>query len=248
MEDLLKTVRELKTKAKNRRDLERYASATSFLTKAIQELESALANTTITDWKSQIASELADCHGLLGGVYRRWGLSSVDQQQRQERLQASFRAYDEGYGKYEAHEEYKIANSYNRLNRLVSYLLFNPSSLDGTPVELPDGRKLPIRIELEMAEKSIRQQLILERRGDIWVLADLALVTLLLDRETPVEAYANFIDASPPDYAYDSALSVLQPLASLQLPVKSKLQVAVQLLEDKLQRIRFAHPLYANIQ
>jgi tetratricopeptide (TPR) repeat protein len=236
MEELLATIHDLKTKAKNRRDLERYESAVSFLQKALQILEPALASATRTEWKSQLASELADCYGLLGGVYRRWALSSTDVKDQQERMQASFEAYNKGYQEYEAHEEYKISNSYNQLNRLVSYVLCTPNCFAGGAS--PNGETLPLKEELEKAGESIRQQLMLERRGDVWALADLALVNLLLDRETPVSAYASFIAASPPDHAYDSALSVLRPLASRGLPMSAKLKDAVGLLESRLQQLR----------
>lgn len=237
MENLLETVRELKTKAKNRRDLERYESAATFLEKAINILKSLFVDTTLSDCKSNLALELADCYGLLGGINRRWGLSSTDPQERLQRLQASFEAYDKGYKEYEAREKDKIVNSYNLLNRLVSYLLLNPASLNDTPAKLPDGKTLLMKKELEQAGESIRQQLLRERRGDIWAIADLALVNLLLDREAPAAAYENFLKSYPPDYAYDSVLSVLRPLVSLQLPVTAKLQDAVQLLEDNLQQL-----------
>jgi hypothetical protein len=238
MENLLQTVRELKTKAKNRRDLERYENAATFVNKAIQILQPALNDTTSTDLKSQIALELVDCYGLLGGINRRWALSSTDSQERLLRLQASFDAYDRGYREYEACEDYKITNSYNQLNRLVSYLLVNPSSLSDAPSNLSEGETLSLKKALEQAGESIRQQLTLGRRGDIWALADLALVNLLLDRENPAAAYANFIMASPPDYAYDSVLSVLRSLASLRLSISAKLVEAIQLLEAELQKIR----------
>jgi len=237
MQDLFDKVRELKTKAKNRRDLERYESAASFAKQAIQTLESALASAEATE-KSKLADQLADSYGLLGGIYRRWGLSSADQQDREERLEESFNAYNRGYKQYEEREEYKIANSYNLLNRLVSYMLFNPASFSVASVTLPDGQTMSLNEELKKAGVSIGQQLKWERRGDIWAIADLALVNLLLDRETPVAAYADFISESPADYVYDSVLSVLRPLSALQLSISPKIQDAVELLEHKLQNIR----------
>src|SRR5262245_49766966 len=128
MEDKLRIVRDLKTKAKNRRDLERYESAASFLETAIQILESALADSTMANRKSQLASELADCYGLLGGINRRWGLSLTEPEKRQELLRESFNSYNKGYQEYEAHEEYRITNSYNLLNRLVSLLLYSSTN------------------------------------------------------------------------------------------------------------------------
>jgi hypothetical protein len=236
MENLFEKLRELKTKAKNRRDLKRYESAATCANQAIQTLESALDSTDATE-KSKLADQLADSYGLLGGIYRRWGLS-VDGQQKNELLQKSFNAYNTGYEKYEKCEEYKIANSYNRLNRLVSYLLINPASFSDGPVDLHDGQTLTVKERLESAGRNIDQQLKLERRGDIWAIADLALVKLLLESETPMAAYADFIAASPADYVYDSALSVLRPLSALELPVASKLKDAAELLEGKLQQIR----------
>jgi hypothetical protein len=237
MQDLFEKVRELKTKAKNRRDLERYNSAASFAKQTIQTLESALGSPEATE-KSKLADQLADSYGLLGGIYRHWGLSPAHQQERKERLKDSFDAYNTGYEKYEEHEEYKIANSYNRLNRLVSYLLFNPTSFSVESVTLPDGRTMSMNEELKKAGVSIDQQIKLERRGDIWAIADLALVNLLLGRETPVAAYADFISASPADYVYDSVLSIFRELAKLDISIASKLQDAVKLLECELEQLR----------
>ena len=240
MEDLFEKVLELKTKAKNRRDLKRYESAASFANQAIQIGESALVSPDARE-KSKLADQLADSYGLLGGIYRRWGLSSDDQQKKYERLKESFNAYNTGYKKYEEREEYKIANSYNRLNRLVGYLLFNPASLDDPQVDIPDGKTL--KEELEDAGVSIENQLKLERRGDVWAIADMALVKLLLNRESPMAAYADFISASPADYVYDTVLSALRPLAVLELrdEIVDKLKGAVELVEGKLQNIRPAN-------
>ena len=75
MEDVLQTIRDLKTKAKNQRDLERYEVAAKILKKiAIPLVKEKLSSTSLADWKAQLASELADCFGILGGIYRRWAL------------------------------------------------------------------------------------------------------------------------------------------------------------------------------
>jgi hypothetical protein len=237
METLLQTIRELKTKAKNRRDLGRYDSAETILGEAISLAQEGLLSSTSTDWKSQLASELSDCYGLLGGIYRRWGLESKTEEERTLHLKKSVDEYQKGYD-LEKTDEYNIVNSYNMVNRLVSHILLEPD-LSSTLATNPQGSgPLTVRQALQNAEKDIRDQLKEKRRGDIWALADLALVRLLLDEDDPVPAYAEFISKSPPDYAYESQLSTLRPLAELELPVTNKLRWAVQLLEGKLKQLQ----------
>lgn len=237
MEDLLQTIRDLKTKAKNRRDLGRYDGAEKILKdEAIPLIEEELSATDRAEWKAQLASELADCFGILGGSYRRWGLESETEQERISYLRKSVGAYQQGY-ELENHPEYHIVNSYNLVNRLVSYILLEPDSLsEALPPEKAGGDFIvyDVKQELKKAEAVIREQLNDKRRGDIWALADLALVSLLLDYTDPVTAYADFNAKSPPDFAYESSLSTLRPMAELTLPVADKLREAVKLLEAKL--------------
>jgi hypothetical protein len=237
MEDLLQTIRDLKTKAKNRRDLGRYDGAEKILKdEAIPLLEEELSATDRAEWKAQLASELADCFGILGGSYRRWGLESKTEQERILYLRKSVGAYQQGY-ELENNPEYHIVNSYNLVNRLVSYILLEPhSSSEASPPEKAGGDFIvfDVKQELKKAEAIIREQLNDKRRGDIWALADLALVSLLLDYTDPVTAYADFNAKSPPDFAYESSLSTLRPMAELKLPVADKLREAVKLLEAKL--------------
>jgi tetratricopeptide (TPR) repeat protein len=239
MENLMQTVRDLKTKAKNRRDLGRYDSAVSILDKAISLIREELSSTNLADWKSRLASELADCYGLLGGIHRRWGLEAKTEQERASHLTESLQAYDRGY-EFESANEYKIVNSYNMVNRLVSRILLDPLSLSAA--KPPEGSQsdngLNVRERLEEAEQTIRNQLKVERRGDIWALADLALVTLLLDHDDPISAYAEFNAKSPPDFAYESALSAIRPIAELRLPVADKLRDAVELLQAKVRELQ----------
>jgi hypothetical protein len=218
------------------RDRGNREQAVQILEEAIQILESELAGTTDAAWRSHISSELADCYAQLGGLYRRWGLASQDGQKRMTYLQQSFYAYNKGYLEYEAREEYKIASAYNQLNRLVSYLLFEPTSLSDTPVKLPDNQMLSIKKELQHAGEHIRQRL--EREpDDVWALMDLALVDLLLDRGTAASAYAPLRWASPPINVYNAALAGLTALASLPLPIAAKLHDAIQLLTGELQQL-----------
>ena len=232
MTDLFETVRDLKTKAKNRRDLGRYQKGIEILGKAISLLTQELNANKALECKSKIASELSDCHGLTGGIYRRWGLASANEQERGERLIESIKAYDKGY-EFESKEKYGIDDSYNLLNRLLGRILFEPSYLtDSATASISEGvEPLSLPQKLAEAEQVIQQQLKVTRRGDIWAMADLALVKLLLDRADPRSAYADFNSESPPGYAYESVLSVLRPLVELDLPCAAKLQEAIRQLE-----------------
>jgi tetratricopeptide (TPR) repeat protein len=232
MTELFETVRELKTKAKNRRDLGRYQKGIEILDKAISLLHEELSATETLEWRSKIASELADCYGLTGGIYRRWALESASEKKRDERLIESIKAYDKGYD-FESNEEYGIDDSYNLLNRLLSRIMYEPSWLtDSAAASIPDGvESLSLTKKLTEAEQVIQEQLKINRRGDIWAMADLALVKLLLDKADPRSAYADFTSESPPGYAYESVLSTLRPLGELNLPSAVKLRDAIRQLE-----------------
>ncbi|HEX8650037.1 MAG TPA: tetratricopeptide repeat-containing protein [Pyrinomonadaceae bacterium] len=240
MEDLLQTIRNLKTRAKNRRDLGRYERAVRILEEeAIPLIQKELSSTSLADWRAQLASELSDCFGILGGLYRRWALETETEQERKLHLRKSVDAYEKGY-EIEKNPKHNIINSYNMLNRILSYIFLEPDSLwDATPSEKASyGKAYDVRQELQKIEAVIREQLKEKRRGDIWALADLALVRLLLGNDDPVVAYADFNAKSPPDFAYESALSTLRPLAKLRLPVADKLSRAVELLEEKLGQLQ----------
>jgi hypothetical protein len=181
-----------------------------------------------------MASELADCYGLLGGVQRRWALDPKFPAERAEHLKESVFSYDKGY-QFESDNEFGLKNSYNMLNRLISRILYyghiSPKQID------PEISSLDMTKELEEVEKSIREQVAGPRRGDVWALADLAMVELLLGVSEPAAAYASFNTLSPPDYAYSSVLSGLQPLAKLELPNADRLNEAVLLLEERLTKL-----------
>jgi hypothetical protein len=181
-----------------------------------------------------MASELCDCYGLLGGVQRRWALDPRFYTERACHLKESIFAYDRGY-RFESDPEFAPANSYNMLNRLVSRIIYYQHlSLEHTD---PEISPVDMTKELEEARKCIREQVTGPRRGDVWALADLAMVELLLGLAEPAAAYASFNALSPPDYVYISALAGLQPLAELDLPIAGKLKEAVTLLEKQLAKL-----------
>lgn len=227
MEDILEIIGGLKTDAKYERDNKHYPDAVEHLAGdegAISLLRQEMATQPSVEWKTRLATELADCLGLLGGIQRRWAIS-VSEPERSIHLQASVEAYKQGY-EIEQDPAYNIVNSYNMVNRLVSYILLEPESLDD------------IEEELTNAKTAITEQLQTKRRGDIWAMADLALVDLLLENDNPESAYANFNAQSPPAFAYESALSTLIPLTDLATHKAARLKKAIALLEARWQKLK----------
>lgn len=220
MTSLLDEVRDLKTKAKNRRDDGAFAQGVGFAQQAIARLDSEFEATETGGWQSQLASELADCHGLIGGIQRRWGLASDEAAERTEHLQASVAAYDAG-DDFEREKEYGVVNSYNLVNRVVGRILLEPT--------------IDLSAQMDEAKTIVEGQLTQKRRGDIWAIADRALLRLLLGEADHASAWAPFRDNSPPDFAYDSVLDTLEPLAELDLAAQGELKSSIALLEGDLE-------------
>jgi hypothetical protein len=238
IEDLVQTIRHLKTKAKNRRDHGNYEIAVDILKGTIELIQKKLSSTELPNLKIQLASELSDSFGILGGIYRRCALESKNEQDRKLNLKKSVLTYNEGY-LLEQTPEYMIVDSYNMVNRLISYILLEPGCLENTtPTKVTyEDIRYDIIQEMEKAKEDIQDQLKEKKRGDVWALANLALVNLLLDHLNPVTAYADFIAASPSHQAYETTLSTLRSLTELSLPVRNKLKEAVNLLEVKLSQL-----------
>jgi tetratricopeptide (TPR) repeat protein len=220
----------LKTQAKNRRDLRRYSKAVEILERAIELAKNNINNEEL---RSQMAQELVDSYGLLGGVERRWALEP-DNEERKEHLEKSIRAYDAAY-KYES-GDYGVLNSYGMLNRLVSRLLLKPESLfvEGVSEFGKDVEPLSMREKLEESRRNIETQLSRPRRDDYWAAADLALVNVLLEKQDPISAYAGFIQKSPPNYAFKSVLDVVRPFAQLQWKLAETFEALTAYLEQRM--------------
>ena len=92
--------------------------------------------------------------------------------------------------------------------------------------------------KLDEAAAEIRKQLAGPRHGDYWAIANLALIDVILGRSPAAVAYGDFFGASPPDFAYVSAIGALRPLAELPMPRATALGEAMNLLEDRLKRLR----------
>jgi len=236
MPTIFEQIIDLKTKAKNRRDMGRYGRARAFLEQAIALAEEDL---TVLELRSKVASELADCYGIVGGIERRWALvPNAPEEHRADHIRKSVRAYDAAY-LFES-GDYGIVSSYGLVNRLVSRILADREALaSGHVTDLGEGiEALEVPAELEKARVTIENS----KRSDYWAAADLALVKLLLGADDPASTYAAFTEKSPPDYAYKSVLDVLRPLREESLPVKNALADAVTLVASSA-RIEDAIPM-----
>jgi hypothetical protein len=236
MATIFDAIVDLKTKAKNRRDLERYDRAAAFVQEAITLAKKELGT---PEFRAKMASELADCYGLLGGIERRWALVADSPEKHVgEHLRKSVTAYDEAWS-YES-GDYGISSSYGMVNRLVSRVLADPNALkEGYVTDLGEAiEPLAVPVALEEAREKIEASRRAE--SDYWAAADLALVQLLLGKGDPAGLYAKFIEKSPPDYAYKSTLDVLRPLSERDSAVKADLQEAVKLLSARLARLQAA--------
>jgi hypothetical protein len=232
--ELLAQIRDLKTRAKNERDFARYSDARTLLNHATaiarKELD-GLDRAKQPDSRKTVASELADCYGLLGGVERRWALQSTRQSnERREHLQDSINAYDEGF-EYEDDPEYSFVSTYNALNRLLGRLLLDRGLL--APEALATGLRgdrFSVRTALERVAAKIQTQ----NRDDYWSQADVAVIDLILEKQSAVAAYAGFVAKRPPDFAYQSAIDGLSPLIDADLPMVAELERAREHLKARL--------------
>jgi hypothetical protein len=167
-----------------------------------------------------MASELADCWGILGGLERRWALDPAsDPGQLLEHLQRSIEAYDKGY-EYEKESSSSGTSTYNKLNRLLVRVLRAPELL--TTGRAAEGA-MNVRAELEELSEQISQH----ATDNVWTAADMAMLNVLLGRQDAASAYAAFERMKPPDFARQSALDGLVPLAELDLPTAAGLRDAI---------------------
>jgi hypothetical protein len=234
--DLLKRVGDLKTQGKNRRDLRRYDRAVVLLKQAIDCAHKGFeAAGNLPDWRVKFASELSDSWGILGGVERRLALdASTGTVQRLAHLQESIKAYDEGYS-YESDPVFgSPTKTYNRLNRLIVRLLLSPGRLTAHgEASNQEANGVNLRSEFEATATLIRKHGV----DSVWAASDLALLNVLLGHQDAASAYAPFEKLEPPDFACQSALDVLTPLASLDLPTAPELKNAELLLTKLLHRL-----------
>ena len=217
-EDRDEEVRALKASAKSARANENWQFAIEELDRAVELLVGRLPDATGRT-RAELASELADSFGMIGGIERRWGLSLAGAD-RQRHLQASVDAYDHGFS-HEQDLETNVASTYNRINRLVGRVLLNPHVLD-TDDTVPD-----VVEELGSAEAILVEQLSSVRVGDPWGYCDLGLIRVLRGTTDALSTYHELDRLRPPKFVYESALATLEPLAEVASDLRPDLPTAV---------------------
>lgn len=179
-----------------------------------------------SEGEAEVAEQLADCWGIIGGVYRAQG-----------RLADAKEAYDKGYV-FESSRRFDILNTYNRVNRLVVRILQRPELLSDPPPAVADipgheGRTMPSLLS-ETAEE-IERQLGKGREDRTWALADLAMVRLLGGLDGAAAALKALDESSINDpFPYHSMLKVVRELAEVRLPIADKLVEVGEHLREKL--------------
>lgn len=213
MSELLDRVRALKEKAKARTasaDRKKRLSGVSDYSEAVGVLNEAVglllpevggADSAATKAaRSELAGELADCYGMLGGVQRRAG-----------NLAESVRAYEAGR-EYEMDDSYDVQNSYNLTNSIAVGILKDPDSLADQ------------RPQLEDAVRVIERQVGGKRRDQWWAWSDLGELRLLCGRAGEArEAYLEFKKRGPGARHFESTISVLRELAEAVVNVDQKI-------------------------
>jgi hypothetical protein len=222
-EDRTDEVRALKASAKSARADEDWQLAIGELHRAVELLVGRLPDATGRT-RAELASELADSFGMIGGIERRWGLSLAGAE-RQHHLEASVEAYDSGFS-HEQDLDPNVASTYNRINRLVGRVLLNPHVLDADDDTTPD-----VMQELGAAQEILVEQLRSVRVGDPWGYCDLGLIRVLHGSTDPLPTYHELARLRPPKFVYESALATLEPLSEVASELRPALRSAVEFLQ-----------------
>lgn len=184
----------------------------------------------------EVAQQLADCWGMVGGVYR-----------AQRRLAEAKDAYDNGY-EFESSKRFNILSTYNRVNRLVVRILQSPQLLSDSPPAVTDvpgreGETIPAL--LSEAAEEVERQLREGRKDRTWALADLVMVRLLGGLggvDAALSAFDESVSENDP-FPHHSMLKVVRELAEAQLPVADKLIEVGERLREKLPDAMRGKPL-----
>jgi hypothetical protein len=167
-----------------------------------------------SDHEVELAQQLADCWGILGGVYRAAG-----------ELSAARDAYDCGAG-YETSPRFGILNTYNQVNRLVVRVMERPELLSpaAVDVDMPGRETAHMAQLLRETGDEIERQLREGRADRPWALADLAMVRLLAGQPGVESALAALAESSANDvFPFESTLKVVRELAGRSLSMQDRL-------------------------
>jgi hypothetical protein len=202
-----------KEEAKDHRDNGDIAAAVTVLEETVKALAaSPLAAGLETATASSkpmrdLAAQLADCLGMLGGNYR-----------RQSRLKEAQAVFERGRV-YEESPALEVMSSYNLVNAIT------------LPIESDDqawDAQLPF---IEKAVSALSRQVRGERRSDRWAWADLAQCQLLLgDEAGALQSYGRVRDLGDDD-TVASVTAVLERLGNAAPALKSRVTAAITSLK-----------------
>jgi hypothetical protein len=201
------------TRERNDVDFERLRNkALPRLTKAIDFLKTDDEQAKDGKYKDELRQELADCYGMMGGVYRRLS--------QDPRLSAdAVKAYLEDSEKmYKIGYDFAVDDSYNLSNLVVIPILINPERLDEYKPFIEDSR---VKIEALVRGK---------RKYDWWAWTDLGLFNLLVcDYPSAKAAYEQATQLGARSPNYKSTISVLEQLKKALSTAKSPTAKSVAL-------------------
>jgi tetratricopeptide (TPR) repeat protein len=226
MDEVLDTVQHLKDSAKTNRDFGDFYEALDDLEEAIEILKQELAaveqfgppkEETQVLLRQKLGSELADCHGMAGGVYRRLG-----------DFARSSAMYEAGRG-YEQDPAYGLVDSYNLTNSIVVQIL-------------ADGRNLfTLHQEILNAAETVDRQVEEKRREQWWAWCDVGVLALLnRNSERAREAYRRFKEKGALAKHFDSTIEVLEGLRDALKPVEPSISSSIS---DAVDFLRCERPL-----
>jgi hypothetical protein len=147
--------------------------------------------------EQRMVAVLAECYGLLGTLRR-----------DQNRLAQAIQDYKHG-AELEKDHRYALQSSYNEVLWIVSRVLEVP---ERAPASSDD-----VHVALEQARLRLSGLLAVERRGDVWALADLAMIETLAGAEKHLEAWDKFAAwarKSGTEFAITSSCKVLASLVA----------------------------------
>jgi tetratricopeptide (TPR) repeat protein len=202
-----------KEEAKDHRDDGDIAAAVSVLEEAVKALDdSPLAAgletaTAPSKPMRELAAQLADCLGMLGGNYRRQG-----------RLNEAQIAFERGR-LYEESPTLDVMSSYNLVNAIT------------LPIESDAEAWNAQRPFIEKAVEVLSRQVRGERRSDRWAWADLAQCQLLLGDEAGARQSYDRVRDLGDDDTVASVTAVLERIGNAVPALKSRVTTMITYLQ-----------------
>lgn len=203
-----------KEEAKDHRDNGDIAAAVTVLEETVKALDASplaagLETVTVPSKPMRdLAVQLADCLGMLGGNYRRQG-----------RFKEAQAAFERGRV-YEDSLSLEVLSSYNLINAIT------------LPIESDAQAWEAQRPFIEKAVSALSRQVLGERRSDRWAWADLAQCQLLLgDQAGALQSYGRVRDLGDED-TVASVIAVLERLGNAAPALKSRVNAAITYLTN----------------